>query len=292
MDRLSPYAALALRHVAAGARGGPVEPGWRVTLNFHPERTGADGRTVIERIAAERLYRSQFETGTSNGGLTAHEGGDRWRWEQRIFGAAYDGAPAAERPKYGALDDEPRGVGGAPRFGSAHLRLTRATLGRTTFCYPDSVFEPEHLGVASAVTGLVEQARSDRAAGRLDPLDEYVEAHVHGPLDLATDVEAVVLDPCFRGGAVEEAAAQLPCPVEWHGGFEVTVEVVREHAAYRGPEVVALAERIAADGRLDPAVVGAAAATGRHDPQRLKQVWHVLARFGRPPEPSTRVYRV
>ena len=29
-------------------------------------------------------------------------------------------------------------------------------------------------------------------------LDDYIEAHVHGPLRFATDVEALVLDPCFR----------------------------------------------------------------------------------------------
>jgi len=52
------------------------------------------GATVLEHLARDGVYRSQFETGTSNGGLTAHPGGDRWRWEQRIFGHAYDDAPA------------------------------------------------------------------------------------------------------------------------------------------------------------------------------------------------------
>jgi hypothetical protein len=65
------------------------------------------------------VYRSQFETGTSNGGLTAHPGGDRWSWESRIFAGAYDDAPSAERPKYGSLNFPRRATGGAPRFGSA-----------------------------------------------------------------------------------------------------------------------------------------------------------------------------
>jgi hypothetical protein len=30
-------------------------------------------------------------------------------------------------------------------------------------------------------------------------LDDYVEAQVHANIDLATDVEAVVVDPSFRG---------------------------------------------------------------------------------------------
>ncbi|WP_373311199.1 hypothetical protein [Kitasatospora indigofera] len=36
------------------------------------------------------------------------------------------------------------------------------------------------------------------------------------------------------------------------------------------------------DGRLDPLNLGAAAGTGRYDPQALKKVWHRLARFGAP----------
>ena len=38
----------------------------------------------------------------------------------------------------------------------------------------------------------------------------------------------------------------------------------------------------AREGRLDPAVLGAAAATGDHDPQDLERVWHCLARLGGP----------
>lgn len=57
-----------------------------------------------DQPVADGVYRNQFETGTSNGGLTARPGGARWRWEQRIFGGAYDDAPAGERPRYGALN--------------------------------------------------------------------------------------------------------------------------------------------------------------------------------------------
>lgn len=117
----------------------------RVTLNFHPARL-SDGRSVLQHLARDGVYRSQFETGSSNGGLTARPGGDRWRWEQRIFGHAYDDAAATDRPKYGALNHRRRRIGGAPRFGSAHLRLTGAVLDRSTFCFPDSVLEPTAIG--------------------------------------------------------------------------------------------------------------------------------------------------
>ncbi len=138
--------------------------------SFHPDRL-VGSLLVIDAMARGGRYRSQFETGTSNGGLTAHPSGDRWSWESRLFGGAYDDVPAAQRPKYGALDFRRRGTGGSPCFGSAHLRLRAHTLERTTFCYPDSVLEPTLFGVADRMP-LVEQAENDEQ----DRLDDYIEA--------------------------------------------------------------------------------------------------------------------
>ncbi|MEV0646475.1 DUF3626 domain-containing protein [Phytomonospora sp. NPDC050363] len=266
----------ALRHVAGLAYGPPLDPALRVTVNFHPDRR-AGGKPVLDALAEDGFYLSQFVTGTSNGGLTAHPGGDRWRWESRIFAGAYDDAPAHERPVYGALDFRRDPYGAARRFGSAHFRLAEDTLARATFCHPDSVFEPTDFGVAGRA-GLVARAE---AAGA-DALDDYVEAQVHGPVSLARDIEALVLDPSFRGTGVEDAAARLPCRVEWHGGFRLTVADLARHPDYRGPEYVELGASIAVDGVLDPRVIGQAADSGDHDPQALKRVWHCLARFGAP----------
>jgi hypothetical protein len=257
----------ALRHVAARCAGGPVDPALRITLNFHPERT-------LPGLAAGGVYVSQFVTGTSNGGLTAHPGGDRWRWEQRIFGGAYDDAPPHARPVYGALNFRRDPYGGAPRFGSAHLRLRAEALTRATFCYPDSFWEPTHFGVAARMPLI---ALAERA--EVDALDDYVEAHVHGPVRLERDVEALVLDPCYRGTDVEAAAGALP--VQWHPGFRLDVVELRRHGGYRGQRYVDLGAALAVDGVLTPRILGDAAATGRYDAQDLKRVWHLVARFGR-----------
>jgi hypothetical protein len=265
----------AIAHLTALATGEALDPSWRVTLHFHPDRLVA-GLPILHSMARDGVYRSQFETGTSNGGLTAHRGGDRWRWESRIFAGAYDEVLASARPKYGSLNFRRRLVGGSPRFGSAYLRLTPAALARTTFCYPDSFFEPAHFGVASKVSTLLELAERDEN----DPLDDYIEAQVHGVVDLSRDVEAVVLDPSYRGSPVETTARGIGCPVEWHGGFVLTTEELRRHPEYRGPQFVSLGESLARDGRLDPRILGDAARTGRHDEQALKRVWHYVARFG------------
>lgn len=108
----------AIAHVAGLADGGPGDPSWRVTLHFHPDRL-VRGMPILRRMTNDGVYRSQFETGTSNGGLTASPGGDRWLWESRIFGGAYDDGPAVGRPKYGALNFRRRSLAGhrdsAPR---------------------------------------------------------------------------------------------------------------------------------------------------------------------------------
>ncbi|WP_327414806.1 DUF3626 domain-containing protein [Streptomyces sp. NBC_01233] len=61
----------ALRHVTALSNGPPVDPALAVTLNFHPDRWSGD-RPILTALAEDGVYRSQFVTGTSNGGLTAH----------------------------------------------------------------------------------------------------------------------------------------------------------------------------------------------------------------------------
>ena len=89
-----------------------------------------------------------------------------------------------------------------------------------------------------------------------------------------------MLDPCYRETGVEAAARRLPCAVEWHPGFRLTVDELQRHPDYRGPEFVELGTRIAVDGVLDPRIIGDAMRTGRYDAQSLKRVWHCLARFG------------
>ncbi|WUW92581.1 DUF3626 domain-containing protein [Streptomyces sp. NBC_01451] len=266
----------ALRHVASLSAGPAVPPDLRVTLNFHPDRTVRE-LPLLRALAQDGFYRSQFVTGTSNGGLTARPGGDRWRWESRMFAGAYDSAPARQRPVYGALNFRRQVVGAAPRFGSSHFRLTGAVLARSTFCYPDSAAEPDHFGVAAGMS-LVALAEADTQ----DALDDYIEAQVHGPVALGEDVEALVLDASYRGTLVEKAARALPVPLEWHPGYRLSVGELRHRADYRGPEYVELGARIAEDGHLDPRIIGDAARTGRHELQHLKMVWHCLARFGAP----------
>lgn len=265
---------IAVAHVRGLAEGVPLDRTLRVTLHFHPDLPFADGST-LEAIADRGAYLSQFETRTGNGGLTAHLGGDRWKWESRMFGGAYDEHEPAQRPKYGSLNYRADPYGGSPRFGSSYFLLAEHTLDRTTFCFPDSVFEPDLFGTAEAMN-LMEAAA---AVEFDDPLDDYIEAHVHGPIDIASDVEALVLDPSYRDTPFDVIARSLACPVWWHDGYTVGVEEIAHHPDYRGPRIVDLARGIAHDGVLTPSILGRARG-GSYDPQDLKKVWHYIARYG------------
>ncbi|MGG5260949.1 DUF3626 domain-containing protein [Phycicoccus avicenniae] len=255
-----------------------------IVLHFHPGWAFGD-ITVLESIAASGVYRSQWETGTSTGGLTAVPGGDRWRWESRLFEGRYDEADAAARPVYGAWNRRDDPYGASPRFGSAYLRLRAEVTERATFCWPDSVYDPRDVGGPDrleelcrlADAGVLDPALLPPSAADLpldDPLNDYVEAHVHGGLVLARDVEALVLDPSDHERHAG-ALARLECPVEVHPGYRVRADAI--DPLYRGPVPVALAHALGGD--ITPARL--AETSGTADPQALKWLWHCLARFGR-----------
>ncbi|KAK0624187.1 hypothetical protein B0T14DRAFT_425163 [Immersiella caudata] len=223
----------------------------RVALHFHPDRPVGDfvSPTVASSLLADGIYRSQFETGISNGGHSARPGGARDEWERSLFGGAYhaDGWEDEEgewrglRPKYGALDI--LGVasdGPAPRFGSCCLVLRREVLERCTFTFGGSQDEPKWRGTMEMFDGVLAGALEDafmrettmgvrgemRPSGlvkailargeggegervRTGNLDYYVEVQVHGEVRLERDVESLVADPSFRGSEVGEEMEKL-----------------------------------------------------------------------------------
>lgn len=268
--------AKALAFVRKNCKGRRAGQQLHVTVNLHPDKKTKNGTPILLALKVDGALKSQFETGTSNGGLSAFPGGARWRWEYESFGGLYDNSDPAERPKYGTLNYRNLRSGGSPRFGSSCLLLKPHILARTTFCYPESYFGPSRFGVDDSVADLIELADTDDR----DLLDNYIEAHIHGPVFLESDVEALVLDPAFKDTDVETLARGLPFRTEWHQGFRLSIDVVEKHADYRGQEFVDLARALAVRGHLNPAILGEVVEKQKHDPQDVKKVWHYLARFG------------
>ncbi|MBG9791326.1 hypothetical protein ABD76_01745 [Paenibacillus dendritiformis] len=304
----------------------------RVTVNFHPDRLLADGSLVVEGLLRDGAYRSQFETGMTSASPTAYPGGDRDRWERRLFGGAYHqaGIVPGERPKYGALNLMQHPDGCAPNFGSCHLVLCSSVLSRCTYTFGDSYSEPEHSGTIDVFEPLLAELLDEAAAAGSPPgrdaggsaalirrllasgeeassalrreLDQYIEAQIHGDIALASDVEAITADPSFRGtrigGQLAALASRYRVALRWHHGFQLAASAVPDD--FRGPKMPPLARRVARDfaavpGQLDAYALGKAARSLARHPelwadwgtpveawQLLKQLWHLLARFGHP----------
>ena len=302
----------------------------RVDVHFHPERTTRDGRTVVEGLLTHGRLRTQFETGISSGSTSAYPGGERDEWERRMFGSAYHvaGITDADRPKYGALEMLPHPDGASPRFGSCFLVLRDEVADRCTFTFGGSqeddaldrsgtlaVFEPvlaalvdELLRGSGAfgddgltLAGLVARLRDAESwtrHGRLGhALDSFVEAQIHGPIDLTTDVRECVADPAFKdapiGNALHELSVRFAWPLTWHPGFVLPLQEVP--AEFRGYALAGLAQRAARDGLVDAAAIGEAANAAERDPDgwrngdslddmrtRFRRLWHALVLHGRP----------
>ena len=275
-----------------------------ITLNFHPDRLLADRRAVVQALLDEGIYRNQFESRISNGGLTAFPGGDRDNWEHRLFGGAYHGRAVddAHRPRYGGLNLMKHLDGACPRFGSCHFRLKPYALDWATFSFGDSATHPEDVGVinsfAAVLAAVLEDAQdngrtlggggmnvnqlvsyilsgqktSPRLRGR--SLDHYIEAQVHATIRLRSDIAELVADPSFRGTEVGEKlvtlARQHDFVIKWHDGFKLlAVDIPPE---FRGPDVPVFADRVTrefSDSRhLDAASIGRAAASVAENPDR------------------------
>ncbi|KNX36772.1 DUF3626 domain-containing protein [Luteipulveratus halotolerans] len=277
-----------------------------LTINFHPDRPSRDGRTAAAALADDGMYRTQFETGISAGGLDAVMNGARSRWERAMFGSAYDGVVAADRPRYGGLDLVGYAAGACPRFGSCHLRLRPHLRECATYSYGDSVTEPTAVGtwdtlgpvVAAAVVDDMPEVHA-RHAG-FARLDRYVEAQIHHRVDLRTDVEALVADPSFRGSPVgddlQRMATRFAVPLRWHDGYVLDAEGLDPQ--FRTELSPRLAKdvhtRLARPGQqLDAELIGRAVQAVVADPaawaaygdvvqvlQELKHLWHHLVDRG------------
>ena len=131
---------------------------------------------------------------------------------------------------------------------------------------------------------------------------------MHGVVDLATDAEAIVLDPSFRGSDVEALIGRLAersaSSLDWHPATGSRPRPSRCVSRAGDPAVRAAIGARFGDGWLDARIIGVAAADIVHDPcawhrwgtpddllQHLKKVWHAVVAFGRPvTAPDDRVH--
>lgn len=309
-----------------------IEQASRVAVHFHPDRISENGKTVMESLLDSGVYENQFVTKCSNGRLDPERGGSRDDWENQLFGNAYKGPEIEpnERPKYGALDLMGHNCGPAPRFGSCYLLLYPEVKNKCTFTYMDSHNLPDVRGTMKSFDGIMSallaecfQRSSALGESPLRPdscleflchamqkqcnerkdihpvknLDHYIEAQIHTPIFLANDVQKICMDPCFSETEVfpllEEITEEYNIELFWQKGNCLDLEEVPDN--FRGPEMPALAKRVASSQLLNAADIGKACQSLSKEPstwsefgsqsevlQKLKMLWHVLLKFGIP----------
>jgi uncharacterized protein DUF3626 len=297
----------------------------QVALHFHPDRLTSEGSTVAESLLATGLYKSQFETGISAGSVSAWPGGVRWEWEDKLFGGSYSTADveSADRPKYGALDLMRSFDGPAPRFGSCYILLKPRVNERCTYTYRDSHLEPPEKGTWEEFDDILSALMSESfersfALGlkRMKPrhlvehflsmesldfgpvsrnLDHYIEAQVHGMVDLRRDVTHAVVDSSYRGHDVgrqmEELARKNEFELVWRPAFSLSVDAVPSD--FRGVVMPRFAARVAQEGRVDARLIGKASRSVVDRPRDweefgepshllslVKRLWHTTLKFG------------
>ncbi len=223
---------------------------------FELRSSAPGGAMLIDVLREQTSWRSEWETGVSAGSPSAYWGGKRDHVEAHLFGDAYHdyaGGTAfdrSDRPKYGALNVGRWDAGAAPFFGSASLVLKPEVLSRVTLlprdswnCGPEDLgtpefaehvlynrlrwLRPEEHFLEHLVTGSRGESAGARPelgwtstkdfSGEVQTPECYIEAQIHGPIDFAHDVAAIVAKKGAPGAEQLEAFAQKHgLELRWH----------------------------------------------------------------------------
>jgi hypothetical protein len=242
-----------MAHVAKG----------EMTINFQASKVIASlNKSVAAVFADTGKVKGRFETGTS-GGDTEFSG--REKVERDLFGYSEikEDSPLAERaerPKYAALNVHTLAGGGAESstYGQSALVLDEAVKKRMTLTAGDSFAfgknaDPAHVATFQHLETLVlerlekhdgqawAQSVLDHASGRRGATADfgYLEAQVHGEIDIARDVAYVrgSFNEAF-GSAVGDDLRRVAAgkPIIW-GFYRARDQMVLEPT--RGPAKVA-----------------------------------------------------
>jgi hypothetical protein len=160
---------------------------------------------------------------------------DRDEWERSTFNGGYhqEAISPSERPKYGALNFTGDPLGAAPIFGLCHLVLKDSVRKRTTVTFTDSsrpavaqvgtletlphvLLNKSDASLRRSIEVQLGTAQNWRPEMR-DP--EYIEAQIHGPIELDRDVAEIVAHVRYRNGppavSFAKLAKKLALPLRW-----------------------------------------------------------------------------
>ncbi|CAB9515667.1 Protein of unknown function (DUF3626) [Seminavis robusta] len=160
--------------------------------------------STLSLLVKDTHYRNLFETNTSGG---TRDKSARGGWESHMFGGCYNSSACFDRPKYGCLNvsGDVRGVRSARSYGNIFMILQPNVRYRSTFFSKDtgafvtSATLATHEFYAHVLDGysnddlssMINVCKSARAGGIESNCRSYKEVQIHGPVCLATDIQAL-----------------------------------------------------------------------------------------------------
>lgn len=178
-------------------------------------------------------YRNQFETNTSSGLLKPTV---RIKWENKLFGPAYDDAEPFERPKYGVQNvwNDHRGVMGCKQYGDSYLVLKDIRLRCTLSPQDSGNLDSKRLAVLDYYAHVLLEY-SDKELTEILRISEggaekigdseaviqnwgkYKEAQIHGPIKLDQHVDRLVVSDRHKDSSkiIEEIVQKHGWKFSW-----------------------------------------------------------------------------
>lgn len=295
-----------------------------INIHFHPDRYTEKGQ-VIDNLIETGEYKNQFQTKISSRSLTAQIGNERDIWENKLFNNIF-GTNTEFRPKYGSLNLTTKSDGASPRFGSCYFISNPEIKQKCTFTYGDSYLLPKERGTIKNFT-LIYAKLYDAILTRhfalgqhfnkikdfinstktslnspiptdinTNNLDFYIEAQIHGKIELKKDISSLVVDYSFKGTAFEKKFQTLcnsySISLIWNLGYQLNVNEFPDD--FRGMETLIFARKIAENNIINAYIIGKAITNeelkSKYDEldffQLSKYVWHCLVKFGKQIKPT------
>lgn len=288
-----------------------------VNLHFHPDRLSKDGKLIIEGLIDLGQYQNQFQTKVSSGSLSAKIGGERDKWENKLFNNIF-GSNTKERPKYGALNLTGTRDGASPRFGSCYFISNPEIKTKCTFTYGDSYLMPKERGTIKNLFQVYAKLYYDifvrnNALGfyykslkdfhektnhflesnhlhnlQSHNLDFYIETQIHETVDLQKDISTLVADSSFQGTELEHLFHTLcdkfGISLIWNEGYKINLLDFPDN--FRGVETYEFAQQVADNGFINAYILGRAFEDKKIKKQfkdifqLAKYTWHCMVKYG------------
>lgn len=165
----------------------------RVTINIKHD-------TILNFLTNDEYIRNGFETNNVFGKANT----SRIQWEQNLFNKQYETATSIEKVKYGALNlfNLPNGTASCLAYGDVFFVLKSELNNRISFVNGDSSLMMFHICTFKYPTALLvhlnDQMLKDLilyVTKNISPKSNYnyIEAQIHGPIKINTDIEKLVI---------------------------------------------------------------------------------------------------